>query len=193
MSVRSGLVTAVRVGTFWVHAEPVSSESWAVAPRRRHFAPFLAALGIAVLLWAAFVGVSQWVGSGSASAGARVWPSGLHPGTLDHLRRQSHVSLTPVNTDSSSVTDEAKAVAQAVSDMSWLSMDKASTVTLMSAKSTRASGSDAVFPDAVKVWAIEFDRVSVPLGGPDSPGEHSGTVLVLVDPNTLKTLVATTE
>ena len=98
-----------------------------------------------------------------------------------------------MNTDSSSVTDEAKAVAQAVSDMSWLSMDKASTVTLMSAKSTRASGSDAVFPDAVKVWAIEFDRVSVPLGGPDSPGEHSGTVLVLVDPNTLKTLVATTE
>ena len=120
-----------------------------------------------------------WFHQDGKSSDARRWPSGISATSLHTLRTQGWtVQQEPLSDEQAG---QEGTVVDRVTDQ--IGMLAGHNVRVSIAQATPPA--TAYNPRPGRMWVLEFTGVSMPaLGGADTPGEHSGVGIFLVDART---------
>ncbi len=147
---------------------------------------------VVVIVLVAVAGISVvWMNAVSKSEAAhgrgQHWPSGVSAAGLRDLR-SAHWKLAATSSRGAT-TDEGPIVNAAVSQMGWLDASRVQSVTFMAGRNTSAKV-PAAAQKTSSVWVIEFNNVVVPDLSGKGGNSNPGTMVALVDADTLKFLYA---
>jgi hypothetical protein len=154
--------------------------------KRSWVTPLLVAATVAALLIAAFLGMDRYRSSHEQTA-SRTWPSDLTGSARKQLARHMWVVRPSTDTALLASSDEQAVVNAAVSSFDFTNAGQVQSVTLMNVTDERTDkDGEAVAATSQPMWVVQLQGVTQPVLGGSGEQSVPGSMVIMVDPNTMK-------